>query len=249
MKPTDVGLVLGRRIKSLLTELRYLTDEINSFHHGELGHIVVGTLLSASAELLPQAIIALKQSDPKILVTVKVGTAEDLFPSLLKGELDVVVGRLPDMDSKFYQTAKLDHQPLYHEKLSLVVAHDHELLQKQALQLSDMMAYPWILPLGSASMRATILKYFNQNGVGEPENLVESVSILTNMNVIAQSNFIGCMSSVVAAQMVKLNLLAKLPFADIGEDISVGYSRRKGEDLTPAGLKFIHCLDQAAVSM
>ena len=93
-------------------------------------------------------------------------------------------------------------------------------------------------------MRANILQYFNENGVGEPQNLVESVSILTNMNVIAQSNFIGCMSSVVAEQMVSLNLLAKLPFPEIGDDIDVGYSKRKNEELTPACLKFITCLQE-----
>ena len=244
MQPTEVALVLGQRVKSLFSELRYLTDEINSFHHGNLGHIVVGTLLSASAELLPKAIIKLKQQHPQILITIKVGTVEELFPALLKGELDLVVGRLPNMDSKFYQIQKLEHHSLYTEKLSLVVAHQHELLQRESLCLADLMDYPWILPLGSATMRANILQYFNENGVGEPQNLVESVSILTNMNVIAQSNFIGCMSSVVAEQMVSLNLLAKLPFPEIGDDIDVGYSKRKNEELTPACLKFITCLQK-----
>ena len=128
------------------------------------------------------------------------------------------------------------------EKLSLVVAHQHELLQRTSLSLADLMEFPWILPLGSATMRANILQYFNEQGVGEPQNLVESVSILTNMNVIAQSNFIGCMSSIVAEQMVSLNVLAKLPFPEIGDDIDVGYSKRKNEELTPACLKFITCL-------
>lgn len=86
-------------------------------------------------------------------------------------------------------------------------------------------------------MRANICSIYQQ-GVGEPQNLVESVSILTNMNVIAQSNFIGCMSSIVAEQMVSLNVLAKLPFPEIGDDIDVGYSKRKNEELTPACLKF-----------
>ena len=149
---------------------------------------MVGTLLSASAELLPKAIIKLKQQHPQILITVKVGTVEELFPALLKGELDLVVGRLPNMDSKFYQIHKLEHHSLYTEKLSLVVAHQHELLQRTSL------------------------------------------------------NFIGCMSSIVAEQMVSLNVLAKLPFPEIGDDIDVGYSKRKNEELTPACLKFITCL-------
>ena len=45
--------------------------------------------------------------------------------------------------------------------------------------------------------------------------------------------------------MVSLNLLAKLPFPEIGDDTDVGYSKRKNEELTPACLKFIGCLQES----
>ena len=50
--PTDLGVLLGRRVKSLMAEFRYMTDEVNDFRLGTSGHVIVGTLIAASARLL-----------------------------------------------------------------------------------------------------------------------------------------------------------------------------------------------------
>src|SRR5262245_2174334 len=65
--PTELGHVLSRRVKSLLGELRYMTDELNEFRHGTAGHVIVGTLVSASAYLLPRSIALLKRHAPKVV--------------------------------------------------------------------------------------------------------------------------------------------------------------------------------------
>jgi len=54
--PTCYGNLLGTRVKTVIAELRYLTDELNTFRTGDSGHVIIGTGISASARLLPQAI-------------------------------------------------------------------------------------------------------------------------------------------------------------------------------------------------
>ena len=49
---TDLGVLLGRRVKSLMGEFPYMTDEVNDFRLGTSGHVIVGTLIAASARLL-----------------------------------------------------------------------------------------------------------------------------------------------------------------------------------------------------
>jgi DNA-binding transcriptional LysR family regulator len=44
---TELGELVVRRAKSLLAELRSLTDEVNAFQEGTSGHVMVGTLISA----------------------------------------------------------------------------------------------------------------------------------------------------------------------------------------------------------
>lgn len=247
VEPTAAGLLLGQRVGRVLTELRYLTDEINSFNVGSTGHVVVGTLLSGSVALLPRAVIQLKMQEPKILLSIRVGTVDELFPALIKGEIDIVVGRIPSSQSPHYQPVSLEHLALYREKLCLVVSPDHELLSERELTLTDLVGYPWILPLPSAAMRSTVIDYFNRNNIQEPRNLVESVSVLTNLNIIANSNFIGCMATTVADKFVQMGQLKRLPFEEIGDYVDVGISLRRNDQLTPSCQKLIQCLKEAAI--
>lgn len=244
MQPTQAGLLLGSRVKMLLAELRYLVDDINSFQQAGVGHVVVGTLLSGSAHLLPETVVRLKKQAPNIMLTVIDGTTQALYSALQQGELDLVIGRLPSKMSGFYQVNHFQHVTLYQEQLALVVNPQHALLSLGALNLPDLMNYPWILPLRTTLMRSLITGYLNDHGLAEPENLIESVSILTNVNILLNSNAIGCVSSVVAKQLEQYGLVILLPLGDIGEPVDVGYSYRKKGNITPACQKFLDCLHQ-----
>jgi len=62
---------------------------------GYSGKVTVGTLLAASASILPDAIARLKMERPAVAISVVVGTYDILVPSLLVGDLDMVLGRCP----------------------------------------------------------------------------------------------------------------------------------------------------------
>ena len=92
---TDFGELLQRHSQSLLANLRFLADDINAWNSGVSGQVVVGTLISASALLLPKAVVRLREMAPNVVVTVRVGSNDVLFPELARGRVDVVVGLLP----------------------------------------------------------------------------------------------------------------------------------------------------------
>ncbi|HCN71431.1 MAG TPA: LysR family transcriptional regulator, partial [Pusillimonas sp.] len=52
VQPTDFGLMLRNHCRTLMADLRYLADDLNSWSAGVSGQVVVGTLLAASAQLL-----------------------------------------------------------------------------------------------------------------------------------------------------------------------------------------------------
>lgn len=240
MHPTKLGEILGERIKILLAEMRYLADDINNFQQAELGHVVVGTLLSGSAHLVPEAINALKQQAPSVRITVKNGTSEVLYPALQRGEIDLVVGRLPEKSSRFYRAGDFEHITLYQEQLCWVVGAHHPLLDRSLIALEDLLSYPLILPLKSTAMRAMIISYFNEHGLAEPTNLIESVSILTNINILTNSLAICCMSDVVAQQLEQFGLVKQLAAEQMGDSVAVGYSYRKAHYLSPAVKRFLN---------
>ena len=62
-------MVLGRRVHAMMAEIRYMADDIDAVLGGASGHVVVGTLIAASAKLLPEAIARLMTEHPGIQVT------------------------------------------------------------------------------------------------------------------------------------------------------------------------------------
>lgn len=236
---TPEGRQLAERVNHLLTQLRYLVDDINSFRGGHSGHIVVGTLFSGSVRLLPEAIIELKKSYPDIVVTIKVGTIEELFPALVKGDLDMVVGRIPNQQSQIFRQYDLVHTALFKERLNLVVSKSHPLLANDFIKIEDMLNYLWLLPLQGSEMYQDISDYFHHKGLPLPRNIIESMSILTNIIILMQSDAIGCMGDHVAEYLYTNGMVEILPMEDLGQIVEVGYSLRPNKEISIACKKLI----------
>ncbi|WP_337264108.1 MULTISPECIES: LysR substrate-binding domain-containing protein [unclassified Serratia (in: enterobacteria)] len=243
--PTDCGVLLGERVKSVIAELRYLTDELNTFKGGVVGHVVVGTQISASARLLPRAILLLKARAPKILVTVREGPQDYLFPALASGELDVVVGRLPEPDAPLIARMALSHRALYRNSLCVVAGGHHPLLNQSDLNLHHLAEWPWILPPLDSPARRVADHFFKESGLPAPENIVESLSLLTNVNLLVDSSFLGLMPTAAARRFIAAGLLSQLPLGDVGPPTEVGFSIRQDKPLTPASRQLIECLKLA----
>lgn len=243
--PTDCGVLLGERVKSVIAELRYLTDELNTFKGGVVGHVVVGTQISASARLLPRAILLLKARAPKILVTVREGPQDYLFPALASGELDVVVGRLPEADSPLTAKMALRHRALYRNSLCVVAGGHHPLASQIDLKLQHLAEWPWILPPLDSPARRVADHFFKESELAAPENIVESLSLLTNVNLLVDSSFLGLMPTAAARRFIAAGLLIQLPIGDVGPLTEVGFSIREDKPLTPASRQLIECLKLA----
>lgn len=240
--PTELAHLLGRRVKTLMAELRYMTDELNAALTGESGHVIVGTLIAASAKLLPEAISMLMQEHPGIRVTVSEGPSSQLFPALATGDLDIVVGRLPERDIALGYAYPLTHHTLYEEKLHAVVGAHHPLALAENLELGQLMELPWILPSAESPLRSSVEQTFHRTGLGIPPRHIESLSLLTNLGILLRGEAIALMPQDAAAQFLDHGLLKLLPLAEFGLFGRVGYSVRANRQLTPASQHLIEYL-------
>lgn len=224
VEPTEIALQLNLRVKAILAEIRHITDEINASLVGETGHLVIGTLMAGSAELVPQAVTALLQHYPGIQIRIQEGPSSDLFPALATGDLDIVVGRLPDQPALPRATQTLSHHTLYQERLSVVTGTTHPATQTPALKLADLMDELWILPTPATTLREEVEQTFLRQGLPLPSRHIESLSILSNLGILCRGQAIGLMPSDAAGRFLHPGLLAELPidvFQRFGE---VGYS-------------------------
>lgn len=243
--PTEFGELIGRRAKTLLAELRTMTEELNAYKTGVLGHVLVGTLIAASSSLLPRAIALLKARAPRVIVTLRVGQMDQLLPILATGDLDLVVGRIPD-DPAWRSTAQMvAPEVLYRDELCVVAGRRHPKAQRRSLRLPDLVACPWILPTTDSSLRRTADRLFENAGLPTPENLIESMSVLTNLTLLADSETCAFMPRTIATPFVESGMLCVLPVAGLDVFGDIGFFHRPGHAHGPAVELFKACLREA----
>ncbi|VVE43670.1 LysR family transcriptional regulator [Pandoraea pneumonica] len=245
MQPTELGELLGHRVKSLMAELRYLTDEVNAFSAGTSGHVIVGTLISASADLLPRTIAMLKSRAPGVLVTVREATTAQLFPALASGDLDIVVGRLPERALPVANAFALTHEILFNESLCVVGGVRHWPASPERVPLAQLREGAWILPVPESPSRLAAERLFHDAGLLLPEDVVESLSILTNIGLMLESPRVALMPRAAAKPFVDSGLLRVLADTVSGSFGDVGYSLRSDKQPSPACERFVACLREA----
>ncbi|MBV8910913.1 MAG: LysR family transcriptional regulator, partial [Gammaproteobacteria bacterium] len=207
LEPTAYGEIFARHAKIVLAQLRHAAEEIESLRAGYSGKVTVGTLLAASASILPDAIALLKKDRPGVAISIVVGTYDVLLPSLVVGDLDMVLGRMPEQG----RSRSLVYEDFYSEPICLVVRRGHPLTSRRRLGLRDLVNEAWLLPLPETTLRRQIERAFLDADAPLPRNVIESVSILTNRALLRKSDCIGVMPYHVALDDVEHELLSILP--------------------------------------
>ncbi|WP_219825266.1 LysR substrate-binding domain-containing protein [Nonomuraea typhae] len=231
--PTVFGEAFIDHARAVQAELRRAGDRITGLANGETGTVTVGTLLAATNVLLPRSIAALKAERPGITVIVREGTFDSLVPRLVDGDTDLVLGRLNPIDDR----TGLRQIPLYDEPILLVARDGHP--ASGASVLSELLAYPWILPLEQTALRHELEQVFRAQDLPMPGNRVECTSILTVRSLLLQTDMVAALPALLVRadpQLVRL----PVPLASVKR--SVGVTLPESRALTPAAKVMLHHL-------
>ncbi|MBL7249367.1 LysR family transcriptional regulator [Alloalcanivorax sp. C16-2] len=227
---TGFGEMLAGHAKRVFSQLEQVEQEIHDAREGLSGHVVVGALLAGSAQLLPRAMARLHRRLPGIRTTVVESTYEHLVPSLHRGSLDFIVGRLP----AYRYREGLAVEPLYQEEIHFVVRPGHQALALATPDLADLVRWPWILPLPDTTLRQMLEAAFLDRNLELPVAPCESLSVAGNRAMILESDCIGTFPSRVVARDLEAGLLARLPVTPALPFGPVGISYLKGTAFSKA---------------
>ncbi len=243
--PTIFGVSLIRHGKLVFAQISHAAQELDDLAEGTAGRVVVGTLLAASAQVLPMAIGSMLRSRPDLVIKVVEGTNEVLMPALRTGELDLVVGRLPSHRHR----DDLEQQKLYDEKIVAVVRSGHPLASATGLTQDALIAYNWILPPSETTLRRQLDQHFASRPDGTPKRVVESVSYLTNRALLLSSDMISILPNHVAATDLEDGRFSILDWAVPVGAGPVGVSFRSKAGLSPAARAFVQSLSDIGATL
>lgn len=188
MVPTCYGEILVRHARLALSEFGLARDEIVALKSGLSGKAAIGTVLSPGTNLVPLAVVRLKQRYPSVLTCVEIGPSRTLVQKLLRGELDLVVGRV--LDSTLAD--ELVYEPLAPDEPHAVIASaQHPLARRQEPQLEQLIEQPWILPPAGSLVRDKLAAMWVQHGLSLPTNIVESQCLPVITALLQQSDMLA----------------------------------------------------------
>ncbi|HZX25690.1 MAG TPA: LysR substrate-binding domain-containing protein [Telluria sp.] len=238
--PTWYGKVLIRRAGAALAEMDAAHQEVMQGMAGVGGRASVGSVLTPSMSLVPQAVKLVKDLNPRIEIMVSVDTSKVLVERLRAGELDIVVGRILDPAA----AAELHFEPLADEPHVLIVRAGHPWLARADLSLADIAGGAWVLP-SAGRLRDQLMALFIARGLELPHDIVETSALSLIPRLLADSDRVVALPPELVRSHLDAGHLAILPM-DVGLRADVyGIVTRKRHHLSPSAHAMLEALREA----
>ncbi|MCB2002149.1 MAG: LysR family transcriptional regulator [Rhodoferax sp.] len=207
MVTTPYGDAMIHHAKVLLADLDRAAQDIALMSRGSSGHVRIGTMPSTAPHILAKALGRCAENEPALRISLIEGAHEMLADRLLRGELDIVIGRArPDVSMQ-----GLSVTSLVREAYSLVCKPLHPLADRASLQFADVVDEGWILPPPQMPVRQNLDALFSAVCGRTPPAMMESQSLFVNLLVIRNSRLLCMMPMRTATAFEGSGLLKRLP--------------------------------------
>ena len=224
--------------KGLQGTLEQLQRELQQVKAGKLGRIGIGSIMAASPTYLTRALAELKAQNPRLDISVHVGTNDRLMTQLDEGELDVVIGRVPGSVENYR------FRPLAEEAVSIICASDHPLSASCAPGFGHISKYPWVLQPEGTPLRELIANEFAAHHAALAEGLLETSSTLITIHLVTRSQLLAVLPTSVAKGFARHGMLNTLRYRMRNQLATYGSIVRTDRPLAAQAAHFLQLLHQ-----
>lgn len=227
---SHLGEIFLRHAAESLAAVRRGLDSVALAQRTEGPPVRIGTLPTASATFMPDAVAQFLAAGTGSQVTIVSGDNKVLLDGLRTGDLDMVVGRLGAPE----RMAGLSFEPLYSEEVAIVVGRNHPLLARRTFALSALADYTVLMPPHGSVIRPYVDRLLLTNGIPELPRTIETVSDPFGRAFIAKHD-----AAWIISRGVVENDLAEGRFVALPVDMSetrgaVGLTIRAGTEPGPS---------------
>jgi len=187
---TRFGEALLRHAKLIETEWSFAQAEIGAFRAGHAGRLRIGGGPFFGAALLPQAIARLHERFPRLRIDLRIGVNTNMLPRLLDGDVDVLVGRLPEEELP----AHVVHRHVADLRLGLIASRGHPLAGKRKTDSRALSAYPFVVYQEDREGIAGMIAALARAGARPPQVVVESTSLLAVFQLLRSGPYLSCLA-------------------------------------------------------
>lgn len=242
MVTTPYGDAMIHHAKVLLANLDRAAQDIALMSLGSSGHVRIGTMPSTAPHILAKALGRSAENEPALRISLIEGAYDMLSERLLRGELDIVIGRTP---------ANIGMQglrviSLVQEVYALVARPLHPLTHQSVVRMEDVVDQGWILPPPRVPVRQALDAMFRSVCGRAPPAVMESQSLFVNLLVIRNSQLLCMMPMRTATSFEGSGLLKRLPLGLQGISDPVVILLREGAVLSQGAQRLVGWLELEA---
>jgi DNA-binding transcriptional LysR family regulator len=135
---TDVGAVLLREARPVLTQAERAVEAVRRAARGEQGELRVGFLGSVANYLMPPVVRAFRERHPDVTLHTEDLPIAALVAGIREGSLDAGLSRPPLVED-------LESEVVLREPVAAVLPAGHPLANRAGLTLADLADEPWVL--------------------------------------------------------------------------------------------------------
>jgi LysR family transcriptional regulator, regulator of abg operon len=227
---TESGRALARHVKQMEAQLTEALSEVTGIAGGKFGHARIGAGPSWLSRHLPVSISRVMAQNPNIRFTVDTGFPDRLIRRLRLGELDVVVGALPDNRVD----PDLRFQRLTSDVIRVVGRKEHPLTRKRERTLADYAAQRWILPGREELVRQRLARVFAQAGLPEPVLSLETDSLSLKLATLRTTDCLGLTTTQILNSMTEASDVIPIDHEQLQFRREAGIVSRRHIDLSPS---------------
>jgi LysR family transcriptional regulator of abg operon len=193
---TEAGRALFKHGRVIEAQMAQARSELSGIATGMVGHVRIGAGPSWLSRHLPDAISRIIARKPNVQFMVETSFPDRLMGRLRQGELDIVIGALPDNR----HDPDLRFQRLTRDVIRVVGRQGHPLTRKRDRSLADCAAQSWILPGRQELVRKRLERTFKAAKLPEPAVAVETDSLSLMLATLKTTDCLGLMTSQILAQ-------------------------------------------------
>jgi DNA-binding transcriptional LysR family regulator len=188
MMVSPLGVRFGRKMKLALQEIEWGIEELDAARGGGSRHIVIGAMPFGGSVLLASVLDDFLRIHPHADVKVTNEGAAEMVKALHVGDVDLVIGLLPETP-----TSELVSEALAPTPYSIVARRGHPLTRKGQVTVEDLTAYDWIVGTSASSRRACFERIFA--GSEAPQTRIATCALQVIRQLLARSDRLTLMTS------------------------------------------------------
>lgn len=236
---TPEGKILYDVAKKMIKLRREAEEKIRQMQETTGGDIYMAASTIPSTYILPKILSALKDAHPDIRIFLKTEDSEEVMNMVLDKSVEIgCIGKKP-LDGKIIA------EPLWNDRLALVVPAHHRWAQKGIIDLADLLQENFILREKGSATREVLENYLKENK-SIPLSRLKICGELGSSEAIKEAVLAGLGVSVLSVHAVERELssrlLAEISIADFSVERKFYLIYLKPFELRPAHQIFVSFL-------